>query len=61
MRSFRDFVALDVLDDVLRCVRVESIVYSRSIIGAPWCFSVNAKAVGSFTIVREGLLADVLK
>jgi AraC-like DNA-binding protein len=54
MESFRDLLALDVVDDVLHCIRVQSIVYSRSIIGAPWGFWVNAKAVGSFTLVREG-------
>ncbi len=54
MEPLESSPAHHVLDDVLGSVRLQSIVYCRSVVQAPWGFSVIAKSVGSFTIVNKG-------
>jgi AraC-like DNA-binding protein/mannose-6-phosphate isomerase-like protein (cupin superfamily) len=49
-----DLRAPDVVNDLLRAVRVRSSVYCRSHMGAPWGFGVEAHGNPSFHVVVQG-------
>src|SRR6266567_7509033 len=54
MELLSDFDPSDQVSQLLRVIRIRSIVYCRSLMGAPWGFGVQAHGEPAFHVVTEG-------